>query len=336
MSAFQKGISFADWRAFDAPRFGLYPSPQADQSLTNLVATGANWISLVVRCGQDTIQSTEISCESPATASNFELRRVVDLAHSLSLRVMLKPQLDLVQELDSNLFRGHIGTAFTTEDQWQAWFTSYQGFISGYASFAEEAGVDLLVIGVELGSTTHREQDWRGIVEGVRRLFTGPITYASLSSTGAPPPHGEEERIVWWDAVEYIGIDAYYRLTSRNDPSVAELKEAWTERGHLALLEDLSGRFQRPIILTEFGYRSADGTNTVPGAYRDEPPLDLQEQADAYQAALEVLWGQPWLAGIFWWQWFANPNIGGDDDNGFTPYGKPAEEVLKTFYLEEP
>ena len=121
---------------------------------------------------------------------------------------------------------------------------------------------------------------------------------------------------------------------------MAELKEAWTERGHLALLEDVSGRFQRPIILTEFGYRSADGTNTVPGAYRDEPPLDLQEQADAYQAALEVLWGQPWLAGIFFGGKRPAGSLirtsEGEDDNGFTPYGKPAEEVLKTFYLEEP
>ena len=328
-------MTFADWRAFDARQLGLYPSPNTDQSLTNLAATGANWISLVVRCGQETVVSTTISCESPATATDAELRRVVALAHSLGLRVMLKPQLDFSQEPDSSRFRGHIGTPFTTEDQWQAWFASYRQFINRYAVFAQDAEVDLLVVGVELGGTTHREQDWRHIIEDVRRLYTELITYASLSSTGEPPPHGEERRILWWDAVDYIGVDAYYPLTRKNDATVSELKEAWSQRGHLSMLEDLSTRFQKPIILTEFGYRSADGANKVPGAYQNEASLDLQEQADAYQAALEVLWGQPWLAGIFWWQWFANANIGGGNDDGFTPFGKPAEEILKRFYLED-
>ena len=196
--------------------------------------------------------------------------------------------------------------------------------------------MSLLVVGVELGGTTHREEEWRSIIEGVRGLFTGPITYASLSSTGAPPPHGEENRVLWWDAVDYIGVDAYYPLTRKNNPTVEELKEAWDLRGHLSLLEDLASRFSKPIILTEFGYRSADGANKVPGAYQNEAPLDLQEQADAYQAAFEVLLGQPWLGGIFWWQWFADPRIGGESDGGFTPFGKPAEEILKRFYLEAP
>ncbi len=126
---------------------------------------------------------------------------------------MLKPQLDFSQEPDYSRFRGHIGTSFAYEHPWQAWFDSYQQFIGRYAAFAQEAEVHLLVIGVELGGTTHREQDWRRIIENVRRVFTGPITYASLSSTGAPPPHGEENRIMWWDAVDYIGVDAYYPLT---------------------------------------------------------------------------------------------------------------------------
>ena len=64
--------------------------------------------------------------------------------------------------------------------------------------------------------------------------------------------------------------------------------------------------------------------------------MDLQEQADAYQAALEVLWGRPWLAGIFWWQWPAIPNSSGPGNTDFTPSGKPAEHVLRSFYLRTP
>lgn len=147
-----------------------------------------------------------------------------------------------------------------------------------------------------------------------------------------PSPYGEELRITWWGAVDYVGIDADCRLTMGNAPIIQELKAAWMDNGHLALLEGLSEQAGKTIIFTEFGYRSVDGANKVPGAHSNEAPLDMQEQADAYQAALDVLWGQPWLHGLFWWQWFANPNIGGESDDGFSPFGKPAEQVLTTFY----
>ncbi len=158
---------------------------------------------------------------------------------------------------------------------------------------------------------------------------------SSLAST-APFPHGEEKRITWWDAVDYIGIQAYYKLTTKNDPTVGELKEAWVKNGHIALLEDLSRRFNKPIIFTEIGYRSIDGTNKQPANSTKVATIDLQEQADCYQAALEVLWGKPWLAGMFWWQWRAEAGLGGPNDTNAYPNGKPAEEVLKKFYLSPP
>ena len=133
-----------------------------------------------------------------------------------------------------------------------------------------------------------------------------------------------------------IGVDAYYRLTNKNDPTLAELKDAWTSRGHVALLDGISRKYAKPILFTELGYRSGDGANREPGAYKNDAKVDVQEQADLYQAAFEVLMGQPWMGGIFWWQWFANPTIGGLGDDGFTPFGKPAEQVLRTFYSRNP
>ena len=294
------------------------------------------FVALVVRCGQETIASTTVFCEPPASATDDELERVVELAHQLGIRVMLKPQINFSNEPDATRFRGHIGNAFRSEGEWQSWFSSYGQLINHYASFSQEAGVDMLCIGVELGGTTHREEDWRRIIDEVRARFGGPITYASLSSSGAPPPHGEEQRITWWDAVDFIGIDAYYPLAGINNPNVAELKEAWATRGYLTLLENLSRQFDRRIILTEFGYRSIDGAARCPGCWQNAGTLDLQEQADLYQAAFEVLWGRPWLAGIFWWQWFARPSSDSSNDADFSPYGKPAEHVLRDFYRRQP
>jgi hypothetical protein len=239
---------------------------------------------------------------------------------------MLFPSLMLSN--DPNQWWGKIGTAFTNESQWQDWFASYTETINHYASFAQEAGVDMFSIGRELGGVTHREADWRRVIQEVRQRFKGSITYSSLNTTTWGFPHSEENRITWWDAVDYIGLSAYYELTNKNDPTVEELKAAWTDRGYIALLENLSKRFNKSIIFTEIGYINKDGNNKMPGNFNISTPTDSQEQADCYQAALEVLWGKSWLKGIFWWQWSATSTPWPEN-----PQSKPAEEILKRFYL---
>ena len=359
LDAFMKGIVFADWLPFDAsqPKLGFDtpPSPpkpglsipppprrlpytpsETDSSLKDLATTGANWIQLIVNVGQETIASTTIFSNRPRTATDTELQHVIDFAHSLGMRVLLRPQVSLSN--DPEHWYGLIGTAFTSEAQWQEWFTSYRGFINHYAAFAQEAGVDMLSLGEEMGGVTHREDDWRRIVQEVRQRFKGPITYCSMGGLGmldAPFPYNENKLIKWWDAVDYIGVNVYYPLTDKNDPTVAEIKAAWTEKGYIAHLESLSSRFNKPIIFTEFGYPSIDGANKQPAGpagYLTGKTIDLQEQADCYQAALEVLWDRPWLKGIFWFQWWVTQTCGPNDVT-MTPCGKPAEEVVKKYYL---
>ena len=313
-----KGFYFADW----VPAGGHYRSPVADQSLKALAATGTNWISLLVNLEQETIASTSVSRTQPRTATDDEIRRIADVAHSLGMRVVLVP--NVVLSSDPTHWTGEIGTTFTGEDQWQAWFSSYREIINHYATLSQEAEVDSLSIGEALVGTTDREEDWRRIATEVRQRFKGPITYSSIL--------GEDAGIKWWDAVDYIGMQTFYALTDKDDPTVEELKAAWAERGYLSYMEALSKKVDKPLIL-KFGYESKDGANRYGATYVMALNLDLQEQADCYQAALEVLWGKPWLKGIFWWQWWVG-QAGGPNDSGYTPYRKPAEEVLKKFYLE--
>lgn len=130
-----------------------------------------------------------------------------------------------------------------------------------------------------------------------------------------------------------------YENALRIEPTNAiALRNSTVIKGRIKPMQSVQKQeSQKPIIISEMGYASADGANINPVNYLKlrQAPLDLQEQADCYQAALEVLWGKPCLKGIFWWQWLANPLIwpGGPNDNSNFPYGKPAEEVLKRFYL---
>jgi hypothetical protein len=324
-----KGMWFNDYGwGFDQPRppeYGpLYHN--VDPSLNGLSTTGTNWINVLVSVFQETISSTTITSNQYKTASDEALRRVVNLAHSLGIRVVLVLGVNTSSEPDGWI---RIGTAFTNETQWQAWFASYREQTNHYASFAQEAGVDMFYIGCELPGTSHREDDWRQVVKEVRERFKGPISYDSVF-WGNPTP--EYQSIRWWDAVDYICTDFWFPLTNKNDPTVAELKQGWENTGFLASFENVSRQFNKPAILSEIGYEARDGTNRNPGMHLENAPEDLQEQADCYQAAMEMVIGRSWLKGIFWFQWKTIP--AGQSWDG-DPHGKPAEEVLKKFYLSQ-
>lgn len=301
----------------------LYFPPQADVSLKSLATTGANWISVVVGIYQETLSSTNITSNQYKTASDNALRHIIELAHSLGIRVVLVPIVSLSNDPDHSWVQ--IGSAFSGEKEWQEWFASYRGHINHYASLAQEAGADMFYVGSELPGTTHREDDWRRVIKEVRERFKGPISYDSVFWGN---PIAEYKRIKFWDALDYIATDFWYSLTDKNDPTVAELKQGWINTGFLISLENVSKQFNKPAILSEIGYDSLDGTaKNYAVTNKSGAPEDLQEQADAYQAALEVLWGKPWLKGIFWWQWSAAETRWPE-----SPHGKPAEEVLKSFY----
>ncbi|MCS7273801.1 MAG: hypothetical protein NZ610_00105, partial [Candidatus Bipolaricaulota bacterium] len=311
----QRGISFAAWWR------DQYSSPAADQALGELAATGATWISLIVTCYQETVSSTEIRCLTGSrTPTDADLIHAIQRAKSLGLKVMLKPHVDLNN--DPAHWRGDINFG-SDEAAWAAWFASYQTFIVHYAQLAQAHNVDQFCVGTELQGTTHREAQWRQIIAAVRAVYSGPLVYA------ANPPD-EYFTIRFWDALDFIGVDAYYPLTNTTNPTMAELIAGW--QGPLAQLQALSQQWNKPVLFTEVGYRSVDGANITPWDWSSPGAVDLQEQADCYQALVSVVQGRPWLRGIFIWVWYTDPDQGGPNDTSYTPHNKPAEAILRCFF----
>ncbi|MCA9839951.1 MAG: hypothetical protein KC422_23785 [Trueperaceae bacterium] len=311
----QQGIAYTSWGQ------GEYSLPEAKESLTNLKATCANWISLLVTYYQETIDSTDIVALD-VTPTDADLRIAIQEAHQLGLKVMLKPHINLSNDLPEH-WKGMIGQNFSEVD-WQNWFSSYRSFIIRYAKLAEAYKVEQFSVGTELSfAAVNRSADWRKIVNAVRDVYSGELIYAANHS-------GEELSVSWWDAVDLIGVDAYYTLLDKNDPTVAELTHAW--QPIVQNLEELSMKFNRPVVLTEIGYRSVDGTVTAPWDFYVDSALDLQEQVDAYEAVFESFYNEPWVRGFYWWNWSPSLDSGGSEDKSYTPYGKPAEEVLKRWF----
>ncbi|MBN2111781.1 hypothetical protein JW707_01650 [Candidatus Woesearchaeota archaeon] len=279
-----EGVCLTSWWWND------YLQAQTDATLEGLHDLGVESISILVTEYQDTSSSTAIYPLSSKTPAEEGIRHVIRKAKSLGMKTVLKPHVDV----RDNSWRGYI--SFSNESDWADWFNSYQDFISYYAGIAEEEGADVLIIGTELKGTTHRDE-WGGLIDSIRSEFSGDIVYAANWDN--------YKKITWWDKLDYIGVNAYFPLTSYFDPTIEELESAW--QPIVDELRDFSNAQGKQVVITEVGYESLDGANISPW-YAPSSVYDEQEQADCYQAMFNMLWNQDFVAGIYpwmkYWQWY--------------------------------
>jgi hypothetical protein len=311
---FQKGFSYV---ASEHDQFG---SAASDKALQLLQGTGTEWVSVLLTWYQTDEHSTIIYRDPRKTPDDEGLLETIAQIHKLGMKVMLRPLINP----DNGSWRGDIN--FSSEDDWSAWFRSYRYFIDYYAELAQRAGVEEFCVGVELSETQGRASDWRDIITGVRSRFHGPLVYSANWS--------DYQQVSFWDALDYIGIDAYFDLAVEPKPTAADLRIAW--KSWLDTLENFYLKMKKPILFTEVGLRSMSGAAIHPWDWKSTAPIDLQEQADYYRATLETFWEQPWFDGFYWWAWLPDSMQGGPTDDGYSPHGKPAEAVLKAWYTTKP
>jgi len=330
-----------------------YSSPEAELQLIRLQATGATWVRILVTYFQDTVNTTTLyPIPKPslyATASDAELKHIINLAHSMGFQVLFSPIIDPNWELATNnrsgnlsTWRGEIGLYFTEAD-WNNWFANYEKVIVYYAQMAQELGVDLFAVGAELNTPFSRNPQFRAIVEEVRTVFKGTITAAvnhDQALSNQTCEGGMVCAITWFDTLDLIGIDAYFELhTQSEQPSVVEIMEAWQE--YFPGIEDLHVKWNKSILFVEIGYTSSYASHARPYAMNliafDDCSVwalcvFLQEQQNCYEAFFRTFWSQNWFDGVFWWLWRTDIHDGFTSDPGFSPVGKPAEMVMTQWY----
>jgi len=295
---------------------GGYDSPEAEQQLQELHAMGVNAIAVVPYGWMRSLDDQRVNYTG-TDETDEELAQVVRAAHRLGMRVMLKPHV----WVGGGAFTGNI--RFDDPGRRAAWLASYRRMALHYARVAELEGFDLFCVGNELGGMTIHETEWREIIAAVRRVFRGPVTYAAN--------WGEEfETLRFWDALDFIGLNNYYPLAEEPDEDPRTLMaraDALAEK-----IARLQRRWQRPILFTEVGYPSVRGGTMRTWARSRTQSVSVEEQAAGYEATLRAFSGQPWLSGMFWWNWPSHGRGGGPQDVSYTPRGKPAAEILRTWY----
>ncbi|MFC1631347.1 hypothetical protein ACFL1I_00070 [Candidatus Omnitrophota bacterium] len=311
----QKGICYIAWTEKG------YSNVNSAKSMEQLSGLGVNWVSLSPLWFQNAYDSTDIYPLKQKTASDESLIFAIEKFHSLNIKVMLKPHLDVI-DVDGGRWRGDI--SFPNQADWQAWFENYTEFILHYARLAQQRGVQMFCVGTELSNASvNQPQLWRELIKQVREVYKGCLTYAANW-------HEEFDYIEFWDQLDYAAIDPYFPLVSSDKPTKEQLVEVW--KGWFQMVENWQKQIDKPVIFAEAGYKSAVGATDEPWKHSPPGPVDLQLQADCYQALLETFYEQPWFYGVYWWYWGVNPKMGGELHRGFTPQNKPAQEVIRQWY----
>lgn len=294
---FHKGVSFT------AEGGASYENPASVDMLRQLPAYGVDAIALIP---YGFVPRDGKAIRKAPKRGNLESEDGIEIlaaeAHKLGLRVMLKPHVWRLQ-----------GKPAMARAEAVEWLREYKPYIEHYARFAERIHADTFCIGTELRALTQQEAEWRDIIAAVRAVYRGPITYAAN--------HGEEfETIKFWDAVDFIGIDNYYPL-----------EDGYGAAKLTAVIEKVQQKYGKPILFTEAGYGAHKDSHKEPWEDETQKPLDLDEQAQSYEALMNAMKDKPWFRGVYWWKVGTN-GYGGPDNNSMTPWRKPAMDVVKRFY----
>jgi hypothetical protein len=279
-----------------------------------IIETGATHLSVVWVWWQHDVESTRIAPRPARSATDAQIVRTIAHAEAAGLHVTAFPIVRLLSGTRTD-WRGKI--APRDEDMW---WDSYRAFILHGALLAKAGGADRYSVGSELLSREHQRDRWVDLIERVR-LRAGELEIMYSANWDHYRP------VSFWDAVDVIGVTGYWELTDDLDASVNALTEAWG--GPRAELRRWAAALDRPFVLTEVGYPSLDGGAAWPWDETREAPVDLEEQARAYRAFAAAWSGVDALRGVYFWNWFG---FGGPDDGDYTPRGKPAAEVIRSWY----
>ena len=291
-----------------------------EAALVKLRSDGINTVSLFVWWVADSPDATSVH-PFIGTEPDAALAATMQAAHDLGMRVVLTPTFTC-----TGCPGGWRGTMNLHAPD--VFFASYRAFIDHYADLGQANGATTLLVGSELSTLEGQDAAWRAVIAEARRHFRGAIGYEeNWDMLG---------RAAWLDAVDVIGVSAYFPLDDAPSPSLAQLLADWHHsaaaatrgRDWVSAVGALSARFHRPVLFGEVGYMAGQYAARAP--YLDFYGLpDPQLQADLYQAVLETFGRYPWWAGAVWWDWESGD---GAAANGRTFRGKPAEALLALWY----
>ncbi|MGG8496367.1 glycoside hydrolase family 113 [Tenacibaculum sp. TC6] len=304
--------------------FVASPNKITHENIQPVKKVSANYVSLMPFGFIEDINSPKIIFNSSRQWFGETKEGIEQYANEFKkseIKLMLKPQIWVWHGKYTGLI------TMNSEDKWEQLENSYSKFILTYAELAQKLDIEIFCIGTELEKfVLNRPQYWSKLISEVKKVYSGKITYAANWD--------EYKRLSFWNELDFIGIDAYFPLSDKKSPTIEELTKGW--EAHKKEIIKIRERFSKPVLFTEYGYRSVHFTGKEPwSSNRVEGSVDLNAQKNALEVIYNEFWKEPWFAGGFLWKWFHNHDkVGGENNNRFTPQNKPSEQTIKNAYTK--
>jgi hypothetical protein len=189
-------------------------------------------------------------------------------------------------------WRGDI--RFEKAEEWNRFFADYEKWIVEMARIAEAGGAGRFCVGLEYAHAEKFVARWRQIVAAVRAVYHGRLSYGANWTNF--------ENVPFWDALDEIGVLAYFPLSNADDPNAEQLAAGWEP--WLQKLGALSSSTGKHIVFTELGYNDDIHCAARPWEFERASASAAPLQARCLAVALSLPKRTPWLAGAFLWKWF--------------------------------
>jgi hypothetical protein len=298
-------------------------------AIQNVQAVHANWLVLAPTW---TVGRTSpfvfspVPGTDPLWADNLD---TISRARAANLNVALFPAPNLPADVAS-----WWSTAPRSVDWWDQWFDRYTAFAVYHADLAAKTGVQALILGGDWagpalpgasGAPSDAAARWSAAMAKVRQHFSGAVYWA------VPYPDGlasvpdfvrslDGVYLLWHAPLGGSGVDALAA-------SAGNLFDSQVQPFQAAL--------GKPVVIA-VAYPAASGAasaalplQTILQPGNDAAPLDLQAQADVYEALMIAVNARPWLGGFVSRGYYVPVAL---QDASASVHGKPAADVLWYWY----
>ena len=294
-----------------------YHAPGIDAQLERLRELGADSVSLMPFAYQPAPTQPDLWFlnRRPSSETDVGLVHAARRAHAHGFHVLWKPHI----WVSHDSWPGEIEMG--SEDDWQSWWRSYRRWLVHHAVLARFTGSEMLSVGVELGKTVSREKEWRELIAAVRQVYPGRLTYAGNW-------WGDYDRVAFWDALDAVGVDAYFPLHHESEADREAL--AAGARKVVGELAKAAETYGKPVILTEVGYAARHSPWVSP--HEEGGEVSEEHQHLAYEVFLDTLGRPDWLAGMYIWKVFSHPSVENRNRPDFRFLGRSAEKAVRGYF----
>ncbi len=339
-----RGDNFTAGIAFQ-PSYHPSWGPLLPEAIKTVPDLGVNWLMLTPSW---TFTNGTPPILEPLPSQDMlqpELVSSIGTGQRANLNVGLFPQANFPTDIDA--WWQAVARDFPW---WVSFFERYTNFVLHHASVASSTNAGVLILGGDWldpalpggqltdGTPSNVPEDaearWRSLIGQVRERYSGKIGWAISYPQGIkdPPP--------FLDAVDQVYILWSAPLASQPDASLEELQAQAAAIFDQELLP-FQQQVQRPVIIA-ISYPSIDQAATgciaisgggclaydllaPPNADIPELKLNLQAQADAYNAVLASINERSWISGYVSMGYYPPAIL---QDKSTSIHGKPASGVM--------